>query len=71
MRFFVEIPPHLVDVLHEQAEQAHRPPRYQAEWMLAQILREQRATATPSANSDSTEPPNSHQPQEAARVSSD
>ena len=40
MRVYVEFPDSLLETLQDQARAAHRPPRYQLEWIIQQALRE-------------------------------
>ena len=38
MRVYIEIPDHLIKKLRDQAQEAHRPPRYQLEWLVMRAL---------------------------------
>lgn len=43
MRVYVQIPDVLIGALQDQARAAHRPPRYQLEWLIHQGLQERSA----------------------------
>ncbi len=40
MRVYIQVPDSLLGTLQDQARLAHRPPRYQLEWLIQQALQD-------------------------------
>ena len=67
MRVYVQIPDSLLRTLQDQARAAHRPPRYQLEWLIRQVLQERSADEQQCPLVQDTQP----QPQEVVCASTE